>query len=168
MFIVQVIQDNVLDEIVHIGTDRAAAEQQFIGACAKVISNFLEEYKPDDIAAILDQGYEKFGNGAVILIDTDGFTSDEYIRASLTGAPPFGVDKIQRWIHAGEIDEVDDIDEVIERAASALDEANSWDICGEVLFQAEDGKWYVGTVEFVIGTANPDYLKEALAENKDV
>lgn len=45
-----------------------------------------------------------------------------------------------------------------------LDKAYSHDILGEVLFEDNNGDIYVVTVEAVIGRANPDYVKEVLAE----
>ena len=45
--------------------------------------------------------------------------------------------------------------------------ANSWDICGEVLFIGDDDRYYVGTVEFVIAPANPAYVEQALGEDRD-
>lgn len=37
---------------------------------------------------------------------------------------------------------------------------------GEVVFEGEGGKVYVGTVEFMIGEANPDYVAAVLNEEK--
>jgi hypothetical protein len=58
-------------------------------------------------------------------------------------------------------------DEIIELACECLNAANSWDICGEVLFLGSDGNHYVGTVEFVIAPGNPIYVEQALGEKKD-
>ena len=70
--------------------------------------------------------------------------------------------KIKKWIR-GE-NEYKTTEKVIERAGVALDDACASDIVGECLFQAEDGKYYVGTVDFVIQEANPKYVKNALEE----
>jgi hypothetical protein len=59
------------------------------------------------------------------------------------------------------------LEEIVELACECLNAANSWDICGEVLFLGNDGKHYCGTVEFVVAPANPVYVSQALGENKD-
>lgn len=164
MFIV-LVNDNegILKEIIHMGMKRDAAEQHFIRACATNLSNW-EGYTPEDISAVLENGYEVFGGGCIMFVDTDGFTSDEEIAAMTGGFPPKKVNRITRWEQDGEIGSVDTIDEVVERAGRCLDAANSWDICGPILFQAEDGKWYAGTVNFVISEANPKYVEDTLKE----
>ena len=78
--------------------------------------------------------------------------------------------KIKRWIrdgNAGLEEEVGDTDELLERAGFALDEHYSHEIMGEILFEGEDGKVYVGCVEFCINEANPDYVKMILEEDDD-
>jgi hypothetical protein len=75
--------------------------------------------------------------------------------------------KIKRWIKAGN----DGLDckteeELLEVAGGALDSAYSHEIMGEVLFEGEDGKMYVGCVEFMITEASPKYVKEALEEEE--
>ena len=70
--------------------------------------------------------------------------------------------KIKRWIRDGNDgleEEVGTTEELLERAGRALDSAYSHEIMGEVLFEGEDGKTYVGTVEFCIGEANPAYVQ---------
>lgn len=164
MFMVQVNDKyGVLKEITHFGTDRAVAEQHFLSACEQSISNW-NEYSPGDVETICDEGYAEFGGGAVNFIDTDGYTSDDAIGAMVGKYPAKEVQKITRWVQDGEIGSVGTIDEVLEEAGRCLDAACSWDICGQVLFQAEDGKFYVGTVELVIAEANLDFLEDALAE----
>ena len=76
---------------------------------------------------------------------------------------------VKRVVRSGEleIEPGHTMPEIIELAAACLDSANSWDICGEVLFEGDDGQFYVGCVEFVIGPAAPEYLKETLAEEDD-
>lgn len=166
MFIVQVIRDNVFSEFVHFGTDQAEAEQHFISACATEVSNW-PEYTPGDIERILDDGYVTFGNGSVNLLDTDGPTSDDELAAMLGKYPPKSVDKITRWVESGEIGEVETIDEVLKLAGGCLDSACSWDICGSILFQAENGKWYTLNTEAVIAEAHPQYVKDTLQEIED-
>ena len=60
-----------------------------------------------------------------------------------------------------------DTKDLIEAAADALDSACASDIMGEILFQGTNGKFYVGTVEFVIGEANPAYVKDVLQQIED-
>jgi hypothetical protein len=102
-----------------------------------------------------------------MLIDTDGFTSDDEIGAAIGRYPPRRVQEITKWLCDGEIGEAATIDEVIERAGRCLDAAQSHEICGEVLFEAEDGKTYVLTVEGTIGEANPDYLAAVLEDQNE-
>ncbi len=79
--------------------------------------------------------------------------------------------KIKRWIRDGhegfEGQEMEDTEDLLEAAGRLLDKACSHDIVGEVLFEGEDGKFYVGCVEFCIDEANPDYVREALEEEED-
>jgi hypothetical protein len=69
---------------------------------------------------------------------------------------------VARVIAAGELELAEGMtfDEVAELACAPMDRACTWDICGEVVFVADDGRHYVGTVEFVIGPANPSYVEE--------
>lgn len=72
--------------------------------------------------------------------------------------------KIKRMLCTGEIGEVADTDELIERAGNLLDKSEAHEILGsEVVFEGEDGKFYVCTIEAVIGEASPEYLKQVLA-----
>jgi len=73
--------------------------------------------------------------------------------------------KIKRWIHDGNdtlSNSVNNTDELLEAAADSLDSACSWDIVGPILFMGEDGQYYVGTVDFSISKAHPDYVKQEL------
>jgi hypothetical protein len=76
--------------------------------------------------------------------------------------------KITEWVCDGHealsASGITDTDELLDSAANALDHACSWDIMGEILFKAEDGEYYVGTVDFVISKANPDYVADKLKE----
>jgi len=47
-------------------TDNAKAEQCFLEQCTQHISNF-DEYTDDDVTAILDNGYENFGQGTIFI-----------------------------------------------------------------------------------------------------
>lgn len=74
--------------------------------------------------------------------------------------------KISHWLkdgHSG-LDDCKTEEELLEAAGTLLDKASSHDIVGEVLFEGEDGKMYVGTVEFMITEANPEYVLDVLAE----
>lgn len=77
--------------------------------------------------------------------------------------------KITKWIRDGihGLSHVKDTAQLYEEASNALNGACSWDIMGTVVFEAEDGKTYVGNVEFDIGLINPDYLKQLQDEDKE-
>jgi hypothetical protein len=75
--------------------------------------------------------------------------------------------KIAEWLRDGDAlsaDGIEDTDDLIGAAANALDHAYAYDIMGEILFQGEDGKFYVGTVDFVISEADPEYVKDVQQE----
>ena len=76
--------------------------------------------------------------------------------------------KIKRWSRDGneefEGQGLDDTEDILCAAGRLLDDACSHEIVGEVLFEGEDGKFYKGTVEFVIAEADPDYVREVLDE----
>lgn len=160
MFLVMVNTNNVLHGLVLITTDREKAQAQFLDTCSTEISNW-DEYTQADKDALLDLGYEQTGNGgAVVLVDTDGHTSDNAIAAEIGKFPPKTVNNVTKWLRTGEIGACSTIEDVIERAGRLLDSCASHEICGEVIFTAEDGKTYVVNVEAVVGEINPDYLKE--------
>jgi hypothetical protein len=79
--------------------------------------------------------------------------------------------KIVKWIRDGNdglsASGLEDDDDLLDAAGRALDHACSWDIMGEVLFLADDGKHYVGCVEFMISEANPEYVAECIAEEEE-
>jgi hypothetical protein len=69
--------------------------------------------------------------------------------------------KIKRWISTGHLGEEPVSEEdLLEQAGRLLDKSCSHEICGEVAFEGEDGKIYVGTVEFCIAEAADWYAKE--------
>ena len=74
--------------------------------------------------------------------------------------------KIKRWIRDGEdalgAQGIENTEELLCAAGRKLDKAYAHDIVGECLFEGEDGKYYVGTVEFVIEEANPGYVEDCL------
>lgn len=78
-------------------------------------------------------------------------------------------DRIKKWIRTGELDENDlpmTVKGLLEDAGAALDSAYSHEIMGEILFEGEDGRVYVGSVEFVVVEANPDYVKAIEEEDE--
>jgi len=56
---------------------------------------------------------------------------------------------------------------ILERCGRLLDKSCADSILGEVLFKTDDGTYYTVTVEAVIGTAAPWWVKEKLAERAD-
>jgi len=78
--------------------------------------------------------------------------------------------EIKKWIRTGDLDDDDDlpmtVKGLLEDAGAALDSAYSHEIMGEILFEGADGKVYVGTVEFCIGEANPNYVKMILEDDE--
>jgi len=74
--------------------------------------------------------------------------------------------EVEEFIEEGELHEPCSYDDMMQQAGRLLDKSCSHEICGTVLFKATDGKYYAGTVEFVVSEANPDYVKDALAEQK--
>ena len=54
------------------------------------------------------------------------------------------------------------LEEIVEMSCPYLDNANTWDIVGEVLFKGTDGQYYTGTVEFTMGIANSSYVEDVL------
>jgi hypothetical protein len=73
---------------------------------------------------------------------------------------------IKRFLRSGEFDvgSVRTVHDLYEQAGGMLDRSCCWDLCGECVFEGEDGHHYVGTVEFVISQANAKYVKEVLEE----
>ncbi len=75
--------------------------------------------------------------------------------------------RIKKWLRTGnDSGHEKNTAQLLETAANALDAACASDIMGEIVFLGADGKYYVGTVEFVIGRANPAYIKDILAEDE--
>ena len=67
MYLVMVIKNDE-PEMIHMGLDWASGEKHFLDACNAHISNW-GSYGPGDIGECLDQGYESFGGGRVVLMD---------------------------------------------------------------------------------------------------
>ena len=75
---------------------------------------------------------------------------------------------IKRWIRSSDMDDLcDTVEDVLEIAGRRMDKAYSHEICGDVVFEAENGKVYVGSVEFVISEATPEYIKELEEVDED-
>ena len=165
MFLVQV-NDNrgILNELVLVTTDRDKAQEHFLDTCSTKLSNW-DEYTQSDKDALLDQGYEKFGNGVVMLIDTDGVTSDDAIRDELTKQPA-GDMTVAEIVADGEValKEGMSVDEILELCGNNLDSACSWEIQGNILFKGSDDKWYTITTESIIGEATTQFVQDTLVE----
>lgn len=71
---------------------------------------------------------------------------------------------IKKWLIDPEFnkDECKTTNDLLNIAGRRLDKAYACDIVGDCVFEGEDGKNYVGTVEFVIEEADPDYIKSLL------
>jgi len=76
--------------------------------------------------------------------------------------------KITKWIRTGELnDSITTKEELLESCGDLLDASCSSEILGEVVFEADDGKTYVVTVEAVISEANPEYLEDLTADDDE-
>ena len=65
MFLVTTIRDNVIEDILEFDNEEKAQEA-FLELCQTNLSNF-DEYTPEDIDAILAQGYETHGHGSICI-----------------------------------------------------------------------------------------------------
>lgn len=75
--------------------------------------------------------------------------------------------KITKWLRDGEHnleDSCDHTDDLIDAACRLMDKAYAQDIVGEILFEGEDGKTYVGVTTFQILEASPEYVQDILEE----
>lgn len=74
--------------------------------------------------------------------------------------------KIKKWFQDGnegfEAQGLDSTEDVLCAAGRLMDDSCTHDIVGPVLFQAKNGKYYTGTVEFVIKEADPEDVKDLL------
>lgn len=75
MYLVIINKNNLPQDMVLVTTDLDKAQAQFLDTCSTQISNW-DEYDQDDKDALLDLGYEQTGDGAVVLIDTEGFDDE--------------------------------------------------------------------------------------------
>lgn len=73
--------------------------------------------------------------------------------------------KVNKWIEGGEFDEEMDGDEIMETAGQLLDDACTYEILGQNLFEGKDGKFYTVTVEAVIAEASPEFVKSILLDH---
>jgi hypothetical protein len=76
--------------------------------------------------------------------------------------------RVEKWVYRGELSgEVERIgvtfDEVLHAAGRALDRNSACEMIGDVLFLGTDGQWYTLTVEAVMAVADPDYVRDSLA-----
>ena len=73
-------------------------------------------------------------------------------------------DVIRRFIGYSELNtnDIRTVPQLIDAAGFALDNANASDITGITVFKAHDDVWYVGTVEFVVALANPEFVVDTL------
>jgi len=164
MYLVMVNKDNLPQDVILVTTDRDRATEQFLETCSELLSNW-DAYTQDDKDILLDQGYELFGNNeSIVLVDTDGPTSDADIRDQLTKQPS-GDMTVAEIVESGEValTEGMTVDQMLELCGRNLDAANSWDIQGQVLFKGSDGKWYTITTESIVAEANPEYWQPILA-----
>jgi hypothetical protein len=74
--------------------------------------------------------------------------------------------KVKKWVRNGELEKCRTQEQILEQCGRALDANCAYDILGDVLFQATDGKYYTVTVEAVVSPANPEYVKDILAEDR--
>lgn len=73
--------------------------------------------------------------------------------------------KVKQWIRSGELNETNkDSKSILENCGRLLDKTCAHDILGEVVFEGDDGKYYVVTVEASISEGNPAYIKDVLNE----
>lgn len=73
MYLVVLIEDNVVIEQIRLAQDYESAKAAFLDACNTHISNW-DEYDAKDIDDVLDQGYEIFGNKSVCFLDMTNTT----------------------------------------------------------------------------------------------
>lgn len=118
------------------------------------------------------------GGGSVILraagspdVPTD--EELEAIRTKLLIHPPpnplaFGNEtplKIKSWLRRGELSEkTETVQDIYDQVGRMLDKSCAFDIVGPVVFEGEDGKFYVGGVEFFLCEDNPDHIAAVKAE----
>ena len=83
--------------------------------------------------------------------------------------------KIVKWLESGVFDQPEipggtptTIGQLLDEAGEVLDEECAGEILGPgVLFQAEDGKWYTASVEVVVTEANPEWVRQELADPRN-
>ena len=76
--------------------------------------------------------------------------------------------KVKRFISKGELDGKEkDSAAILDSCCDLLDNCESHEILGQVLFEGQDGKFYTVTVEAVIGPASKAYVRQVLTEAED-
>lgn len=75
----------------------------------------------------------------------------------------------EKWIESGNLDPeaIKDSDDILYECGELLDDSCAYEIVGQVLFKAKDGKYYTVTVEAVIAEANPEVVKMVMEDHKD-
>jgi hypothetical protein len=73
---------------------------------------------------------------------------------------------VKRFLRSGEFEagSVRSVHDLYEQAGGMLDRSCCWDLCGECVFESADGRFYAGTIEFVVCEASPEYVREVLEE----
>jgi len=77
--------------------------------------------------------------------------------------------KILKWLrdgHHGVSGYCEDLDALMDAAGRAMNKAYAQDIMGEIIFLGEDGKTYVGTVNFGVSEGDAGYLEAVLEEDE--
>ena len=75
MYLVQVNDDKgLLMSLAHIGFNLEFAQDFFIGVCGRFT---LKEISLEERDTILEDGFQLYNNGAVVLIDTSNLLSDQ-------------------------------------------------------------------------------------------
>jgi len=73
--------------------------------------------------------------------------------------------KVKRFVSKGELDGTEkDSAAILDSCCNLLDNCESHEILGQVLFEGQDGKFYTVTVEAVIGPASKDFARQVMDE----
>jgi hypothetical protein len=167
MYLVMINKDNLPQDVILVTTDLEKAQQHFLDTCQEnLVPGNWDHLTDEDKDALLEEGYKTIAdNSAVVMIYTDGPTSDEAIRDELT-KQPHGDMTVAKIYEDGEIDlEVGmGVDRILELCGDNLDHCNAFDIQGSILFEGSDGKNYTITTESTIAEAHPAYAKQVMED----
>jgi hypothetical protein len=76
--------------------------------------------------------------------------------------------KVQRWLRTGNIsNEANDTDAILDESGGLLDDACAYEILDSPVFQGDDGKYYVVTLEASIAEANSAFVKGLLDDMEE-